>query len=75
MSNNFENIPWNRKEEVINLCQAALLRYLVTLRGQINIEGSGTEFDTSVLSERADALEEKVMNKWKSLSKVVVLRG
>lgn len=74
-SDDFKKIPWNRKEEVINLCQAALLRYMAMIRGQISIEGTGTEFDTGILIERADALEEKVMNKWKSLSKVVVLRG
>ena len=75
MSDDFNKIPWNRKEEVINLCQSALLRFLVTLRSQMDIEGVGSNFDNSELSDRADALEEKVMNKWKGLSKVVVLRG
>ena len=75
MSDNFNNIPWNRKEEVINLCQSALLRYLVIIRDQITTDVGGTEFNTQVLSDRADSLEEKVMNKWKALSKVVVLRG
>lgn len=75
MSDNFNSIPWNRKEEVINLCQSALLRYLVIIRDQITTDVGGTEFNTQVLSDRADSLEEKVMNKWKALSKVVVLRG
>ena len=75
MSDNFNNIPWNRKEEVINLCQSALLRYLVIIRDQVTTDVGGTEFNTQVLSDRADSLEEKVMNKWKALSKVVVLRG
>lgn len=75
MSDNFKDIPWNRKEEVINLCQSALLRYLVIIRDQITTDVGGTEFNTQVLSDRADALEEKVMGKWRALSKVVVLRG
>lgn len=74
-SDDFNAIPWNRKEEVINLCQASLLRFLVTVRGQITTDVGGTEFDNSVLSDRADQLEEKVMTKWKALSKVVVIRG
>lgn len=75
MSDNFKDIPWNRKEEVINLCQSALLRYLVIIRDQITTDVGGTEFNTQVLSDRADALEEKVISKWRALSKVVVLRG
>lgn len=74
-SDDFDEIPWNRKEEVINLAQAGLLRFLAMVRGQITVDVGGTEFDTGILTERANALEEKVMTKWKALSKVVVLRG
>ena len=74
-SDDFSKIPWNRKEEVINLCQANLLRLLSMIRGQISTGTGDVEFNTQLLDDRADKLEEKVMNKWKAMSKVVVMRG
>lgn len=74
-SESFEDIPIDRKDEVIQLCQCYLLRFMADLRGQISQDDSGTSFDVSGLNERADQLEEKVMTVWKARSKVVIERG
>ena len=74
MSHDFANIPIERKKEVIDLCQAELMRSVAMIRGQID-DGSGTTLNTDELTSRADALEEKVWTHWKAISKVVILRN
>lgn len=74
MSYDFANIPLERRKEVIELCQAELMRSVALIRGQID-DGSGTTLNTDDLISRADALEEKVWTKWKAMSKVAILRN
>lgn len=74
MSYNFMDIPIERRKEVIDLCQAELMRSVAMIRGQID-DGSGTTLNTDDFTSRADALEEKVMNHWKAISKVAILRN
>ena len=74
MSYDFANIPIERRKEVIELCQAELMRSVATIRGQID-DGSGTTLNTDDLMSRADALEEKVWAHWHAISKVVILRN
>lgn len=74
LSYDFNNIPFDRKIEVIELCQAELLRSVAMIRNQID-DGSGVTLNTDDFISRADALEEKVRTHWKAISKVVVLRN
>ena len=74
MSYDFNNIPIKKKNEVIELCQAELMRSVALIRGQID-DGSGVTLTADELNSRADALEEKVWTHWKSISRVVVLRN
>lgn len=74
MSYDFANIPIERRKEVIELCQAELMRSVAMIRSQID-DGSGTTLNTADFNSRADALEEKVWTKWKSMSRVVILRN
>lgn len=73
-SNSFEDIPYNRFQEVIWLAQSNLLRALGMIRGQLDAD-TGAEFNYDMFIKRADELEEKVMNKWKNFTKPVILRG
>lgn len=73
-SNDFNKIPFDRKNEVLQLCQAELMRSIALIRSQLD-PGTGVTLNTDEFISRADSLEEKVMNKWKALSKVVVIRG
>lgn len=74
MSNDFMDIPIDKRKEVIELCQAELMRSVALIRSQID-DGTGTNINTSDFMSRADQLEEKVWSHWKSISKVVVLRN
>lgn len=73
-SNDFSNIPYRRKNEVINLAKANVLKGFAQLRGQMTAS-VGVEFDTRVFEDRAQKLEDEVLNKWKQKTKVVVMRG
>lgn len=75
ISESFEDIPIKAKDEVIQLCQCYLLRFMADLRGQISQDDSGTSFDISGFNDRADALEDKVMTAWKGRSKGTIARG
>lgn len=74
MSNDFMDIPIDKRKEVIELCQAELMRSVALIRSQID-DGSGTSINTDDFMSRADALEEKVWNHWRAISKVVILRN
>lgn len=73
-SDNFDDIPYRRKSEVIDLAKSKVLKGFAMLRGQMNAD-IGVEFDTRVFEDRARDLEEKVLEKWKSMTKVAVIRG
>jgi len=73
-SNSFEDIPYNRIQEVIWLAQSKLLRVLGMIRGQLDAD-TGADFNYDMFIKRADDLEEKVMTKWKAFTKPVILRG
>ena len=74
MSNDFNKIPINRKDEVIELCQAEILNYFAMLRSQIQT-GTNVDFNVDGFTSRAKDLEDRVMNKWKALSKTVIIRA
>lgn len=73
-SDNFNDIPFKRKSEVLNLAKSKLLKSLAMLRSQFDSD-TGTGFNTSDFMSRADDLEEKVMTKWKAISKVAIIRN
>lgn len=74
MSSVFDDIPFVRKTEVINLAKSKLLRLLYQLRMQVDAS-TGVKFNGDVFKGRADFLEEKVMKKWREMSKVVIIKS
>lgn len=70
-SEDFNDIPFEKINDVIKFCQSKLLRQLVLIRGQISSE-LPNEYSISLFQEMSDKLEEEVMKKWQSYSKAVV---
>lgn len=73
-SKNFNDVPFIRKTDVLELAKSKVLKGFAMLRSQFDAD-TGVDFNTSDFISRADDLEEKVMNKWKSISKVTILRN
>lgn len=73
-SSNFNDVPFTRKTDVIELAKSKVLKGFAMLRGQLNSD-VGVEFNTSDFMSRSQDLEDKVMNKWKAISKVTILRN
>lgn len=73
-STSFDDIPFKRKTEVINLSKANVLRGFAMLRGQIDSD-TGTGFNNSEFLSRSRDLEEKTIKKWEAMSKVAVIRN
>lgn len=73
-SDNFDHIPFRRKGEVIDLAKAYVLNGFAMLRKQMNSD-VGSEFDVSKFEERSKDLEEKIINKWQSATKIAIIRG
>jgi len=73
-STNFDDIPFKRKTEVINLAKSKILRGFAMLRSQFDSD-TGGGFNTSDFISRADDLEEKTMEKWRAISKVAIIRN
>jgi len=70
----FSNIPFDRINEVIMLCQVNLLDKIISIRKQQNSD-LPTDFDISYFEKIRDDYKIEVLDKWKKLSKVVILRG
>lgn len=73
-SQDFNDVPFIRKTDVINLAKSKVLKGFSMLRSQLSSD-VGVEFNTSDFLSRADDLENKVMDKWKSISKVTIHRN
>ena len=73
-SEDFEEIPFRHKSEVLILAKSYTLRGFAQLRKQISTE-TGADFDVSGFEDRAQKLEEEVTNKWNKRTKVVILRN
>jgi len=73
-SDNFDDIPYRRKSEVIDLAKSKVLKGFAMLRGQMNTD-IGIEFDVGAFENKAEDLETKTLDKWKSMTKVAVIRG
>ncbi len=74
-SNDFENIPFKFKEDVIKLAQSMILQYFGQLRNQTIDNGLPASLDGAEFIDRADELYQEVMTKWRAYTKVVLLRN
>lgn len=74
MSYNFSDIPQSKLNDVIKLSKANVLRLFAMLRNQLQ-DDVNIEFDVSEFQSRAQDLEEQVMERWRSMTKPVVIRG
>ena len=74
MSLNMDDIDPLRKREAIKLAKSYTLRAFANVRSQQN-SNTGVEFNYQIFLDRAEKLEEEVMEKWRTRTKVVVVRG
>lgn len=73
-SNDWQDIPFNRRLEARDLAKAYILRGLAMLRAQAPKDTPGV-VDVSNFMERAKELETPVIENWRSATKAVLLRG
>lgn len=73
-SNNFNDVPFKRKKEVQDLASAYLLRYFGELRLQGEAPDLPVQFDGQMFVDRAEKIEDKVIETWESFPKIVILR-
>jgi hypothetical protein len=73
-SENFSNVPFKKKNEVMDLAKSRVMRGFSMLRNQLDSD-TGVSFNTQDLMSRAEDLERKVLEKWQSISKIVVIRN
>lgn len=73
-SDNFDDVPFTRKTDVIELAKSKVLRGFALLRSQLDSD-IGVALNTSEFMSRASDLEDKVMNRWKAISKVTIIRN
>jgi len=70
----FSAIPFSKKDDVIRLAQANLLRFIGMLDSQQE-NNTGVTFDSQLFLSRADELETAVLTRWRSRTKAILLRG
>jgi hypothetical protein len=73
-SEDMNDVPFAKRNEVLKLAKAKVLQGFSMLRGQIDPD-MGSNLDISIFQDKARALEEEVYEKWRTLTKVVVIRG
>lgn len=71
-SDNFDDIPFDNKDDVIRLAQANVLRYIAMFDSQQQ-NNTGISFDSTNFLQRANDLEQAVLPRWRRKTKVVVL--
>lgn len=67
-------VKFVRRDDVIRLSKAYFYRMLSMLFG-LQEDNIDVTFNYSMLEDRANDLEEEILNKWQEHSKVVILRG
>lgn len=70
----FSAIPYSKKPDAIRLAQSHVLRFIGMLDSQ-QLNNTGLSFDSSNFIQRADALEESVLTKWRNRVKPIILKG
>ena len=73
-SNQWSDIPFNRLDEVRELCQAYVLRAFGMLRMQSRADIAGG-LDYQQFLTRADTLEQKIVTLWQESSKASIVRS
>lgn len=73
-SGEFDRIPFDKKRDVIELCQAELLLFLGHLRNQVDSDFP-VAFDADAFIARGENLKDNTMTRWKNYSKGVAMRG
>jgi hypothetical protein len=68
----FNDIPFTRLNEVLDLCKSKFLEILFLIRGQ-QTTGLPDEFNYSLLQDKSDELKDAVYESWRMHTKVVLL--
>jgi len=70
----FSQVPFDKLDDVINLAASHILRAFGRLRGQQNSD-TPNSFNYTEFIDEADRLRDEVLDKWRSYTKPVLLRG
>jgi len=74
-SNDWNDIPFQREQEVIHLAQANVLDFFGDIKNQIAETGTSASISGADFLDKAESLREAVMEGWKNKTKVVINRG
>lgn len=72
-SDNFNDIPFKSKNEVIDLISGRLMVDIARIESRINT-GTGVEINTNDLKEDGQKKIDDVLSKWKNISKIAIQR-
>jgi len=72
-SNKWADVRFEHESDVIDLAKAYALRYFGLIRSQMDAN-TGVSLNGDTLLTRADAIEEKIKEKWEGRTKVTIMR-
>lgn len=72
---NFNDVNYVYKYDVIELCQAKLLRHLADTGSIVSDSTLEKNVNSDALNSRADAIEERIREKWDSIPDIILMRG
>jgi hypothetical protein len=74
-SNNFNAVMFERRNDVIKLCQAELLDQLIDAASILSDSGLEVQINTDKLSERSNKLKEEVKEDWLQIPDTIYLHA
>jgi hypothetical protein len=74
-SNNFDSVMYERRDDVIKLCQAELLDHLVDAASILSDSGLEVNINIDALRTRSEDLKNKVEEKWMQIQDIIFLHG
>lgn len=74
-SDNFDAVMFERRDDVIKLCQAELLDHLIDAASILSDSGLEITINIDKLSERSSKLKEDVQEKWNSVQDIIFLHA
>jgi len=72
-SHKWADVRFEHESDVIDIAKAHALRYFGMLRSQMDA-GTGVTMNGEIFISRADAIDEKIKEKWEGKTKIVVMR-
>jgi hypothetical protein len=74
-SNNFDSVMFERRDDVIKLCQAELLDHLIDAASILSDSGLEISINIDKLGERSEKLKEYVKERWDAVQEIIFLHS